>query len=66
MLNFVFCAADPSRAEPVTNLPVELCASRQLIKDALKKLLFTSTNCISLTKLCQLLHNPLQMLSDIE
>ena len=31
MLNLVFCAV-PCRAEPpVTNLPVELCASRQLI-----------------------------------
>ena len=32
MLNFVFCAAAPTPAQPVTNLPVELCASRQLIK----------------------------------
>merc|ERR1712030_275257 len=30
MLNLVFCTPDPPSLEPVTNLPVELCALRQL------------------------------------
>ena len=30
MLNFIFCSAAPTPPQPVTNLPVELCASRQL------------------------------------